>query len=234
MKDNLGSKTQRKKYGGQFKAKVALSAIRGEQTANEIASLYGVHPVQVAKWKGQLLKSAPQVFDNGQGRATEQALIDLLYRQVGKRQVENEWLKKNLVCYELADKRNLIDPNYSAISVARQCELVGLARSSLYYQPVGLSREELEIMRLIDEQYTRTPFYGRRRMRRWLKELGWCVAERCVARLMKLMRIEAIYPKPRTSTPLDNARQYPYLLKGLKIVRPNQVWGTDITYVRLL
>lgn len=94
MKDNLGTKAQRKQYGAQLKAKVALAAIRGDETSNEIASIYGIHPVQVTKWKGQLLKSATQVFDNGRGVKTEQELIDSLYRQVGKLQVENEWLKK--------------------------------------------------------------------------------------------------------------------------------------------
>jgi transposase-like protein len=94
MKNNLGTKTQRKKYGSQVKGKVALAAIRGEQTANEIASLYGVHPLQVSKWKGQLLSAVPRVFDNGRGVKSEQELIDSLYRQIGKLQVENEWLKK--------------------------------------------------------------------------------------------------------------------------------------------
>lgn len=89
-------------------------------------------------------------------------------------------------------------------------------------------------MRLLDGQYTETPFYGRRKMRRFLGEEGWPVGHNRVARLMRLMGIEAIYPKPRLSLPADGARRYPYLLKGLNIVRPNQVWGTDITYVRLL
>jgi putative transposase len=89
-------------------------------------------------------------------------------------------------------------------------------------------------MKFMDEQYTETPFYGRRRMRQALKEAGWLIGQNRVARLMKRMGIEAIYPKPRLSQPADSARRYPYLLKGLKIARPNQVWGADITYVRLL
>lgn len=90
-------------------------------------------------------------------------------------------------------------------------------------------------MRLLDEQYTETPFYGRRRMKVWLQEAkGLPVSEERVAKLMRIMGIEAIYPRPRLSIPADGTRRYPYLLKGLEIVRPNQVWGTDITYVRLL
>ena len=94
MKENLGSKTQRKQYGGQLKAKVAVAAIRGEQTANEIASAYGIHPVQVSKWKVHLLKGAPQIFEKWRATHGEQELLDSLYRQIGKLQVENEWLKK--------------------------------------------------------------------------------------------------------------------------------------------
>lgn len=94
MKGNLGTKPQRKHYGAQAKAKAALAAIRAEQTANEIASFYGTHPLQVGKWKAHLIKNAPLLFDNGRAAKSEQELIDSLYRQVGKLQIENEWFKK--------------------------------------------------------------------------------------------------------------------------------------------
>lgn len=94
MKGNLGTKKQRNHYGAQTKAKVALAAIRGEQTTNEIASLYGTHPVQVSKWKSHLIKTAPEAFANGKAAKSEEELIDSLYRQIGRLQVENEWLKK--------------------------------------------------------------------------------------------------------------------------------------------
>lgn len=131
-------------------------------------------------------------------------------------------------------KRKLVDPGCRRISASRQCELVGLTRSSFYYEPRGKSYEDIEIMKLLDEQYTRTPFYGRRRMKIFLERLGLVCAEERIARLMRRMGLEAIYPKPRLSCPADNARRYPYLLKGLKIFKPNQVWSADITYVRLL
>lgn len=115
----------------------------------------------------------------------------------------------------------------------RQCELTGLARSSLYYVPVEESIEDLELMRQIDEQYTRTPFYGSRRMVVELRKLGWIVNRKRVQRLMRQMGLEAIYPKPRLSKPAPGQKIYPYLLRGVKIDRPNQVWSTDITYVRL-
>ena len=110
---------------------------------------------------------------------------------------------------------------------------MGLPRSTLYYQPLGTSAEDLELMRLLDEQYTRTPFYGSRRMKIALKEHGWEINRKHIQRLMQRMGLEAIYPKPRLSDPAPGHRIYPYLLRGLKIERPNAVWSTDITYVRL-
>ena len=120
------------------------------------------------------------------------------------------------------------------MSIRRQCELLGVNKSVLYYTPRALSDSNLAVMRLIDEQYTRTPFYGVERMTAWLKRTGIVIGHNRVRRLMRLMGLEAIYPKPRLSLAGDdNSRKYPYLLRGLKIERPNQVWATDITYVRL-
>jgi putative transposase len=117
------------------------------------------------------------------------------------------------------------------ISISRQCELIGLARSSLYYEPAEETAENLMYMRLIDEQYMRTPFWGSRNMTWWLNEKGHDVNRKRVQRLMRLMGLEAIYPKPRTSEAAKEHRKYPYLLSGVEIVRPNQVWSTDITYL---
>jgi putative transposase len=117
------------------------------------------------------------------------------------------------------------------LSVRRQCELLGLSRSSLYYEPAGEASEDLRLMRLIDEQYTARPFYGSRRMTVWLTEQGEEVNRKRVRRLMRVMGLEAIYPKPRLSLAGKGHRIYPYLLRGVKIVRPDQVWSTDITYV---
>jgi len=130
-------------------------------------------------------------------------------------------------------KRGLIEPEHESLSVVRQCELVGLSRSSLYYQPRGVSDENLLLMRLIDEQYTRTPFYGIRRMTAWLKGQGHEVNHKRVDRLMEAMGLETIYPKPRTSQPSPDHRVYPYLLRDVKVDKPDQVWSTDITYIRM-
>ena len=115
----------------------------------------------------------------------------------------------------------------------RQCELLGVCRSSVYYEPVPVSGEDLELMRLIDRQYLRTPFYGTRRMVVVLGQQGHPVERKRVQRLMRTMGLEAIYPKPRTSKPGAGHKVYPYLLRGLTITRANHVWATDITYIQM-
>ena len=119
------------------------------------------------------------------------------------------------------------------MSVRRQCELLGLNRSSLYYEPAAETAENLRLMRLIDEEYTAHPFYGSRRMTAWLIEQGEEVNRKRVQRLMRLMGLEAIYPKPKLSAAGRGHRIYPYLLRDVAIERPDQVWSTDITYVPL-
>ena len=128
----------------------------------------------------------------------------------------------------------MIDSRPERVSVARQCDLLGLARSTLYYAPVADDPEDLALMRLLDEQYTRTPFYGVRRMTHWLRGEGHGVNPKRVRRLLRAMGLEAVYPKPRLSQAAPGHRIYPYLLRGMTILRPNQVWSTDITYIRLV
>jgi putative transposase len=115
--------------------------------------------------------------------------------------------------------------------VRRQCELLGLARASLYYQATEETTTNLRLMRLLDEEYTRHPFYGSRRLTKWLNLQGKEANRKRVQRLMRLMGLEAIYPKPRLSVGDPNHRVYPYLLRGVAIERVNQVWSADITYV---
>ena len=130
-------------------------------------------------------------------------------------------------------KRALIEPAHPRLSIRRQCALLGLARSTLYDQPLGASAENLQLMRLLDEQYTVTPFYGLRRMTAWLRGQGYTVNRKRVARLMRVMGLEALYPKPRLSQPAAGQMIYPYLLRGVAVERINQVWSADITYIRL-
>lgn len=127
----------------------------------------------------------------------------------------------------------MIDRDLVTLSIRRQCELIGLNRSSLYYQPAGESEENLLLMRLLDRQYTRTPFYGWPRMTAYLRREGYEVNPKRVRRLLSLLGLQAVGPKPRTSSPAPGHRHYPYLLRGLTVSRVSQVWSSDITYVPL-
>ena len=129
--------------------------------------------------------------------------------------------------------RPLIEAGHAELSVRRQCELLGLSRSSLYYEPIPQTAENLRLMRLIDQEYTAHPFLGSRRLLKWLIEQGEAVNRKRVQRLMRLMGLEAIYPKPKRSVPGRGHRIYPYLLRQVSIERPDQVWSSDITYVPL-
>lgn len=131
-------------------------------------------------------------------------------------------------------KRNLIDPESPKLSVSRQCELIYLPRSSYYRQPGETfqeSPENMNLMRLIDEEYMRHPFFGTRKMRDYLNRNGHSVNRKRVQRLMRLMGIQSVAPKPNTSKPRKEHKIYPYLLNGLDINAPNQVWCSDITYI---
>lgn len=127
----------------------------------------------------------------------------------------------------------MVEVGHPRLSIGRQCELLGLPRSSFYYEPATETRENLRLMRLIDEQYTAQPVYGSRRMTIWLQGRGHAVNRKRVQRLMRRMGLEAIYPKPKLSAPGQGHKVFPYLLRGVTIGRVDQVWSTDITYVPL-
>jgi putative transposase len=124
--------------------------------------------------------------------------------------------------------RDVIESAHPQISIARQCELLGLPRSIYYYHAQGESAENLHLMRLLDEQYTQTPYYGVRRITAWLRSQGYPVNHKRVAWLLRTMGLETLYPKPRTSQPHPAHRVYPYLLRGVPIMRVNHVWSTEI------
>ena len=130
-------------------------------------------------------------------------------------------------------KRAEVENETTMMSVVRQCGLLELSRSTFYYQPLGENAYNLALIRLIDEQFTKRPFYGVPRMTVSLRRLGYGVNPKRVRRLMRVMGLEAIYPKPRLSANGSDHKIYPYLLKGVTVDRPDQAWATDITYIRL-
>jgi putative transposase len=128
-------------------------------------------------------------------------------------------------------KRALIEPDHPHLSICRQCELLGLNRSTYYLPPATESEENLRLMRLIDRQFLETPFYGSRKMAEHLNRSGEAVNRKRVQRLMTLMGLEAVHPKPRTSVAAPGAKAYPYLLRDRKLTRIDEVWSSDITYI---
>jgi putative transposase len=129
------------------------------------------------------------------------------------------------------DRRALLDRDHAQLSVRRQCELLGIARSGVYRLPRPANDNALGVMRRLDELFTQWPFLGSRRLARLLRDEGHAINRKRVQRLMRMMGIAALGPKPRTTKPAPGHKVYPYLLRDLVIDRPNQVWAADITYI---
>jgi putative transposase len=125
----------------------------------------------------------------------------------------------------------LIDPRHERLSIRRQCELLDLPRSTFYYLPAAESAENLEFMRLLDEQYLKTPFWGSRNMTTWLRDKGHTINRKRVQRLMRLMGLEGLAPRPTTTKPAPGHRVFPYLLRGVEVTHADHVWSSDITYI---
>ena len=130
-----------------------------------------------------------------------------------------------------ARRRQMVDREHPKLPIVRQCALLGVTRSSIYYRPKAASEEDLFLMGEIDRQHLETPFYGSRRMKAWLERRGARVSRKRVQRLMRVMGLRAIYRKPGTRRPAPGAKVYPYLLRKARIARANQVWTADITYL---
>ena len=125
----------------------------------------------------------------------------------------------------------MIDPRHKRLSIRRQCELLDLPRSTFYYLPAAESIENLEFMRLLDEQYLKTPFWGSRNMTTWLRHEGHTINRKRVQRLMRLMGLEGLAPRPTTTKPAPGHRVFPYLLRGVEVTHADHVWSSDITYI---
>lgn len=209
----------RRKHSAAFKAKVALEAAKGIKTLNELASQFEVHPVQITKWKRQLVDRIPDLFSNPKKDMELNDKLDELYRQIGEVTVERDWLKKKIKSLSLNEKKMLVALDDRDLSLSRQCALIGLARSSYYYDPCQEDATILEIMKKIDRIFTMHPYYGKRRISVALKSEGFDVGVQLARTLMKRMGIEAIYPKPNLSKAHPTHKIYPYLLRGVKITK---------------
>lgn len=142
--------TKRKAHSARFKAKVALEAYKGDKTAAELISAHKISSGQISTWKKCLIDGPVQLFESGRSKTVDEAALTLpLYEEIGRLKVELDWLKKKLT-NPIELKRKGVDPEHEAISIRRQCELLGLNRSTLYYQPTPVSDEDIQVMRLID------------------------------------------------------------------------------------
>ncbi|MFC7553471.1 IS3 family transposase [Pseudoroseomonas wenyumeiae] len=226
---------KRTRYSAEFKAKVALEALRGELTTVQLAAKHGIHHTMVGDWKRQAVEGMAGVF-SGQTAAQEtakstEAEVEKLHAKIGQLLVERDFWRESVRTMSLERRRQMIEPDHPQLPVVRQCALVSISRSGFYYRPQGETPLNLELMRLIDAQFLETPWYGSRQMARHLRREGYVVGRKRVRRLMAKMGLAPIYQRPRTTVPHPEHRVFPYLLRDLAIDRPNQVWCTDLTYI---
>ncbi|MFW7354651.1 MAG: IS3 family transposase [Brucella sp.] len=222
----------RRNHSPAFKAKVALAAIRGEQTLVELSQQFDVHANQIKQWKDQLLEGATGVFGDEAKAEPAGPTVDVktLHAKIGELTLENGFFVRCARQGGIAGRKEMIDREHK-LSVVRQARLLGFSRGSVYYSPRPVSDDDLALMRRIDELHLEYPFAGSRMLQGLLKGEGLETGRLHVATLMKKMGIEAIYRRPNTSKPAPGHKIYPYLLRKLAVTRPNQVWAMDITYV---
>jgi putative transposase len=227
---------KRRTHSPEFKAKVAIEAISGRRTIQEIASKHSIHPIQVSQWKRQLLENASELFGRGKknkDKEAGEAKEEELFQQIGKLQMELERLKKNLCCSDARELRRLVDVEHPEISISRQCELLGLPRSTLYYRPVPVRDATLRLMARLDTFYLEDPCNGSRRMVHNLANERIQIGRDRVRNLMRRMGLRAIYQKPRTTIPGQPSKRFPCLVDLKQITAVDQVWATEITYIPL-
>ncbi|MEZ9133880.1 IS3 family transposase [Vibrio breoganii] len=222
---------KRRNHSPEFKAKVALAAAKGDKTVAELAQKYNLHPNQISTWKKELLENAAMIFASesqlGKDNSEE---VDKLHAKIGQLTMENGFFGESARSLDRAQRKSSLDKS-TQLPIKRQCELLNIARSTAYYQPIGLSAEEIELRRMIDEIHLQYPFMGSRRVRTELAKKGHKVNRKRIVRIMRDMGIGAIYPKPKTTLANKAHKVYPYLLRDIEVTYPNQAWAIDITYV---
>ncbi len=225
-----------KHYTAAFKAKVVQELLKEEKTLVQIASEYEVHPTQLKNWHAIALEGLPSLFEKQDSTAELKATYEQqqteLYAEIGKLTTQVTWRKK-VSTLSREERMVQIEREESELPLSLQADLLGISRSSLYYQPRPPSQEELSIKHRIDELCTDYPFYGSRKMAAQLQREGMQVNRKAVQRHMREMGIQAIFPGPNLSRRRLKEQVYPYLLRGLTIDAPNIVWGIDITYIQM-
>ena len=240
---------KRKSYSAEFKAKLVLEVLEGEKTVNEIASRYEVLPLSLKNWKKQFLENMSLAFDKStvvkeykDEIETLQKDKDTLAKKVGNLTVEKDFLVEKLASLASSKERKALLDTKLNLSLNQQCKLLHVSKSSLYYEakkPFSTGKD-IKLLDAINNIYSDFPSYGYRRITKQLQNDGYNVGKKLVKKAMKYMGIEALYPKPKTTTANKEHTKYPYLLKDFRndagqvvIDRANKVWSTDITYIKL-
>ncbi len=240
---------KRKHYSADFKAKLVLEVLEAEKTVNEIASQYKVLPTSLKSWKKQFLENMSLAFDKSTVVKEYKDEIeelkktkDSIAKKLGETIVEKDFLVEKLISLASSKERKALLDTKLNISVNKQCKLLHVAKSSLYYMPKKpfSTGSEIKLLDAINNIYSDFPYYGYRRITKQLQKDGYNVGKKLVKKSMSYMGIEALYPKPKTTTANKEHYKYPYLLKDFRndagqvvIDRANKVWSTDITYIKL-
>jgi len=229
------------KYSTELKTKLVLAVLSGDKTLNEIATANNILPKNLQNWKKLFLENAEMAMEPSKlikeykiENSQLNLRIDEYAKVVGKMTVENEWLTGKLKSLDLSNKKEMIESELKIISVKKQCELLGLNRSNLYYKPaVNQKKENIKdaILRIHQE----IPFYGYLKVHQQLLEEGYNISANTVLRYRQELRLKPILAVKQVNTTIPDKQhpKYSYKLKGLDIVRANQVWSTDITYIKI-
>ena len=232
---------KRKTYSTGFKTKLVLEVLKCDKTLSEIASMYNITPKNLQNWKKKFLSNAELAMEPSQAvQEYKEALteketeIEELQKQLGKQMVEKEWALKKLKSLGLKDRQGLVEPKLKELSITRQCKLLNLNRSSLYYKPVE-NEKKAKLKNKILKIFEEIPIYGGLKVHQQLLEEGFRVSANTVFSYRKKLGLKAVLAvKPiTTSNPNSEDKKYPYKLRDLNIDESNQVWSSDITYIKL-
>jgi putative transposase len=241
--------SKRKVYTAGFKAKIVLEVLEAEQTLNEIASKYELLPANVKNWKKMFLENMSLAFDKSTVVKEYKSEIEILQKsndqlakKVGNLTVEKDFLVEKLQSLVSSKGRKTFVDTEHNLSLNKQCQLLNIAKSTLYYEAVKRfsSEEDLKMLNTLNDIYSEFPYYGTRRLVTALGNEGFNLGRKRMKSAMDYMGIRALYPKHKTTQPNKEHYKYKYLLKEFKndknqviIDTPNKVWSTDITYIKL-